>query len=158
SSCCRAKQLREFLASALLMVTPNIKTSHSGLLRFVLLSTLLSSCASPAAHAVDPNRRISQYGHTAWRIQDGTVPRSSTITQTKDGYIWMGTSDGLMRFDGVKFVKWHSAKNQKLPSRLFTALLGASDGSLWIGTSRGLSRLKDGELRNYSDAADSSGI
>src|ERR1700761_1040980 len=61
----------------------------------------------PFANAVDPDRRISQYAHTAWRLRDGLFPGVPTaITQTKDGYVWIGTLNGLVRFDGVRFVRW----------------------------------------------------
>src|SRR5262249_52266037 len=77
---------------------------------------------------------------------------------TTDGYIWLGTSEGLMRFDGVRFVRWEPPKGQSVPGRAFTALLGSRDGSLWIGTTGGLCCLKDGQLRIYTDPADPVGI
>jgi ligand-binding sensor domain-containing protein len=116
------------------------------LLRFALLLLLLAP--APAA-AVDPERHISQYGHTAWRVFDGTIPRPVGITQTTDGYIWFGTRDGLMRFDGARFSLWRSVDGEPLIKR-FSALLGASDGSLWIGTLNGLMRLKNGKLYTYA--------
>ena len=108
------------------------------------------------AWGIDPNRRISQYAHTAWRVQDG-FEVGTTVTQTADGYLWFGTSNGLLRFDGVKFVPYD------LPPvtpalRNFNYLLGARDGSLWIGTRDGLARLKDGKLQWFSDPAQHSGI
>jgi signal transduction histidine kinase/ligand-binding sensor domain-containing protein len=116
------------------------------LLRFALLLLLLAP--APAA-AVDPERHISQYGHTAWRVFDGTIPRPVGVTQTTDGYIWFGTRDGLMRFDGVRFSLWRSGDGEPLIKR-FSALLGASDGSLWIGTLSGLMHLKNGKLSTYA--------
>jgi ligand-binding sensor domain-containing protein len=116
------------------------------LLRFALLVLLL--VPAPAA-AVDPDRHISQYGHTAWRVFDGTIPRPVGVTQTTDGYIWFGTRDGLMRFDGVRFSLWRSVDGEPLIKR-FSALLGASDGSLWIGTLNGLMHLKSGKLYTYA--------
>jgi signal transduction histidine kinase/ligand-binding sensor domain-containing protein len=122
----------------------------------LLLSVIL--CLSTSTSALDPNRRISQYGHTAWRVQDGAIAGVSPIAQTTDGYIWLGSSDGLMRFDGVRFVPWQLPKGQSLPGRGFTSLLGSRDGSLWIGTTGGLSCWKDGQLRIYTDPADSIGV
>ena len=116
------------------------------LLRFALLLLLL---APAPAGAVDPERHISQYGHTAWRVFDGTIPRPVGVTQTTDGYIWLGTTDGLMRFDGVRFSLWRSDDGEPLIKR-FSALLGASDGSLWIGTLNGLMHLKNGKLYTYA--------
>jgi signal transduction histidine kinase/ligand-binding sensor domain-containing protein len=107
--------------------------------------------------ALDPTRHISQYGHTAWRVQDGTVDVAGSITQTADGYLWLGTSNGLLRFDGVKFVPYAS-HGLNLPTRGFTSLAGARDGSLWIGLTNGLLRLKDGELRSYTGPNEESGI
>lgn len=109
---------------------------------------LLFLLASPA-WAVDPKARISQYGHTAWRMQDGFVPNPTAVTQTSDGYIWIGSSIGLFRFDGVKFTQWTPPSGQSLPSKIPYKLLGSRDGTLWIGTANGLARLKDGQLFNY---------
>ena len=118
----------------------------SALLRLALLLLLL---APAPASAVDPERHISQYGHTAWRVFDGAIPRGGLVTQTTDGYIWLGTTDGLMRFDGVRFSLWRGDDGKPLIKR-FSALLGASDGSLWIGTLSGLTHLKSGKLYTYA--------
>jgi PAS domain S-box-containing protein len=106
----------------------------------------------PPALALDPDRRISQYAHTAWRVRDGAFAGTpDAITQTTDGYVWIGTTGGLVRFDGVRFVPWLPSAGKQLLSSNISALLGARDGSLWIGTDAGLSRWKDGDLVNYSD-------
>jgi signal transduction histidine kinase/ligand-binding sensor domain-containing protein len=110
------------------------------------------------AWAVDPHTRISQYGHTAWRTQDSFVTNPHQITQTTDGYIWIGMASGLTRFDGVKFTAWTAPKGQSLPRKGLTDLLGAKDGSLWIGTGGGLSHLENGQLFNYTPKPGSPGI
>src|SRR6201987_253610 len=109
------------------------------------------------ANARDPNRRISQYGHTVWRVQDGAIDPAGEITQPADGYLWLGTSNGLLRFDGVKFVPY-APPGLDLPTHGFTSLLGARDGSLWIGMRSGLSRLKDGRLQVYTKPDDHGGV
>lgn len=76
------------------------------------------------------------------------------ITQTTDGYLWIGTPNGLMRFDGMRFVPWNPPEGQALPRSDILALLGARDGSLWIGTGRGLARWKNGELTTYAGTGD----
>ena len=116
----------------------------------ILLADLLL-VALPRALALDPDRRISQYGHAVWRIQDGAIGPSANIAQTTDGFIWITTAQGLMRFDGVRFMPWQPPPGQNLPGTHFTAVLGSRDGSLWIGTTRGLARWKDGQLRSYTD-------
>src|SRR5580698_8628729 len=89
--------------------------------------------------AVDPHTPISQYAHTAWRLEDGLLSSPPTaITQTKDGFIWIGTDSDLLRFDGVKFTPWREATGQAPMLAPVTSLLGATDGSLWIGTTEGL--------------------
>src|SRR5260370_9238792 len=109
------------------------------------------------ANALDPDGHISQYGHTVWRVQDGAIDPAGEITQTADGYLWLGTSNGLLRFDGVKFVPF-APPGLNLPTRGFTFLLGAPDGSLWIGLRRGLIRLQYGRLHVYTKPDDNSGI
>jgi signal transduction histidine kinase/ligand-binding sensor domain-containing protein len=104
------------------------------------------------AHGLDPSRHITQYAHTAWRVQDGIFGGTpNAITQTPDGYLWIGTLDGLVRFDGVRFVSWTAPEGMGLPSSEIFSLLTARDGSLWIGTGRGLARWRDGILVNYTD-------
>ena len=111
---------------------------------------LLLFFAVGSASAVDPSRHISQYAHTAWRIQDGVLSGApNAISQTADGYVWIGTESGLVRFDGVRFVSWTPPDGKHLPSSDVTSLLGARDGSLWIGMEGGLSHWDNRELTTY---------
>jgi PAS domain S-box-containing protein len=107
----------------------------------------------PAA-ALDPDRRISQYAHSAWRVRDGAFAGSPTaIAQTTDGYIWIGTFAGLLRFDGVRFVPFVPPAGKHLPNPAVISILGATDGSLWIGTANGLAQLKNEELLTFPEIA-----
>src|SRR5262249_57869791 len=64
---------------------------------------------------------------------------------------WIGTSTGLVRFDGVRFVPWASSTTvPSASSSIVYSLLGGRDGSLWIGTGSNLARLKDGQLFTYT--------
>jgi signal transduction histidine kinase/ligand-binding sensor domain-containing protein len=105
------------------------------------------------AQALDPSRAISQYAHRAWRNRDGDFASAPTaITQTSDGFIWVGTIAGLLRFDGVRFAHWTPPKEgPTLPTASIVSLLASRDGSLWIGTTLGLARWSNGTLTNYSD-------
>ena len=115
-----------------------------------LLCLLLSLFAVSTVSAVNSTRHISQYAHTAWRIQDGVFSGApNAITQTTDGYVWIGTQAGLLRFDGVRFAPWTFPNGKRLPSSNVTSLLGARDGSLWIGMEGGLSHWDKQELTNY---------
>jgi PAS domain S-box-containing protein len=118
----------------------------------VLASLLL--VALPRAHALDPDRRISQYAHSAWRVRDGAFAGApSAITQTTDGYVWIGTHAGLLRFDGVRFVPFVPPAGKQLPNPAVISLLGATDGSLWIGTASGLAQWKNSELFTFPETA-----
>ena len=121
-----------------------------------ILCLLLAVFVCPDVAGLDPSQKITQYGHSTWRVQDGYLPGPpEAITQTANGYLWIGTHAGLVRFDGVRFVPWASAKGEKLPSDQIHYLLGTSDGSLWIGTAGGLARWKDGILTTYKNLPNS---
>jgi ligand-binding sensor domain-containing protein/signal transduction histidine kinase len=97
---------------------------------------------------------INQYAHTAWTVRDGFFKGSITsIAQTPDGYLWLGTEFGLLRFDGVRSVSWEPPAGEHLPGSYIRALLAARDGRLWIGTAEGLASWKDGKLVSYPEFA-----
>ena len=102
--------------------------------------------ASPAI-ALDPQFHITQYRHTAWRVQEGAFDAApNAITQTTDGYLWIGTNSGLVRYDGVRFVPWKVPEGTRDIGAVYS-LLGSSDGALWIGTARGLFSWKNDTLQ-----------
>jgi signal transduction histidine kinase/ligand-binding sensor domain-containing protein len=126
------------------------KADSANIPQWEFLCLLLFLFAVNWVWAVDPSRHISQYGHTAWRIQDGVLSGTAVaVTQTTDGYLWIGTRVGLVRFDGVRFVPWTPPDGTHLPSSSVASLLGARDGSLWIGTDGGLSHWDKQHLTNY---------
>jgi len=108
----------------------------------------------PCAFALNPALDVNQYAHTAWRIRDG-FPKGQiiAIAQTSDGYLWLGSEFGLLRFDGVRNVPWQPAGDQHLPSDEIFSLLAARDGTLWIGTYNGLASWRDGKLTQYPELA-----
>lgn len=82
------------------------------------------------------------------------MPNSSVfaLTQTQDGYLWVGTPEGLVRFDGVRFTTVEDARAPELNRSSIRALLAARDGSLWIGTeSNGLTRVQAGKFTHFSE-------
>jgi signal transduction histidine kinase/ligand-binding sensor domain-containing protein len=108
----------------------------------------------PDAFALNPALDVSQYAHMSWKVRDGFVKGAIfSIAQTPDGYLWLGTEFGLVRFDGVRRVVWEPPPGQHLPSNRIFSLLTAHDGTLWIGTSKGLVSLKDGKLTEYPELA-----
>ena len=67
----------------------------------VVWLALVLAC-SACAFALDPSLDVSQYAHTAWKIREGfTKGTIFSTAQTPDGYLWLGTEFGLVRFDGV---------------------------------------------------------
>src|ERR1700739_2383442 len=116
----------------LAMNTQGVTMSTAKVLFLNRMVVLLLIVLNPiAALAFDSDLRMSQYAHTSWRLQDGVfngIPTS--IVQTADGYLWIGTTSGLMRFDGVRFVPWAPPREgPTLPHGVYS--LGASrDGSL----------------------------
>ena len=118
----------------------------------LLAGVLLAAC--PCAFALDPSLDVSQYAHTAWKVRDGfTKGQIQAIAQTPDGYLWLGTEFGLLRFDGVRAVPWEPPRGQHLPSSDIWSLATARDGTLWIGTSNGLASWKNGKLTEFPELA-----
>jgi len=106
------------------------------------------------ALALDPSLDISQYAHTAWKARDGFAKgQIGAIAQTPDGYLWLGTDLGLIRFDGLRGVPWQPSGLEQLPNNFITDLLVARDGTLWIGTLKGLASYKEGKLTQYPEIA-----
>src|SRR2546428_5466774 len=78
----------------------------------VLLACMLLAWG-PCAFALNPALDVSQYAHTAWKIRDGfSKGIISSIAQTPDGYLWLGTEFGLLRFDGVRTAPLQAASDQ----------------------------------------------
>ncbi len=116
-----------------------------GLLASVALVALLQP-----AFALNPRRALTQYTRTVWTQEHG-LPQDTVraIAQTKDGYLWLGTDEGLAQFDGYDFVVFNK-ENGALPSNSVGALWAAKDGSLWIGTLGGLTRYHSGKFTTFT--------
>jgi signal transduction histidine kinase/ligand-binding sensor domain-containing protein len=118
----------------------------------MVLACLLLAC--PRAFALNPALDVSQYAHRAWKIRDGfTKGEITSIAQTPDGYLWLGTEFGLLRFDGVRNIPWQPPGGESLPSSYIRTLLAARDGTLWIGTEKGLASWKGAKLTPCPDLA-----
>jgi signal transduction histidine kinase/ligand-binding sensor domain-containing protein len=103
------------------------------------------------ARALDPSTSLSQYGLDAW--QDG-LPQNSihAVLQTREGYLWLGTYEGLVRFNGVSFVVSDTRNTAALKSNSAWALLEDRLGTLWIGTlGGGVVRSRGGVFTRYGE-------
>jgi signal transduction histidine kinase/ligand-binding sensor domain-containing protein len=95
---------------------------------------------------------LAQYRFDSWTTDNG-LPQNSVyaITQTRDGYLWLTTVDGLVRFDGVRFTVFDQTTHKGLPSNRFTSLYEDREGTLWIGTEEGqLIAYRDGVFTAYT--------
>jgi signal transduction histidine kinase/ligand-binding sensor domain-containing protein len=119
---------------------------------FVGLWLAVVLAGASRAFALNPALDINQYAHTAWPLREGFLNSPvSTMAQTPDGYLWLGTDSGLLRFDGMRNVPWVPPVNEHLPGSVIFKLLVARDGRLWIGTDAGLAAWKDGHLVTYPE-------
>jgi ligand-binding sensor domain-containing protein len=113
--------------------------------RATLAATLVSCLAcvlflAAPVHALDPDKRITQYIHTSWKTQDGSVPAMFSIAQTSDGFLWFLSPIGdIYRHDGVRFVPW-SLPDDSTQKTL--KLFGDRADGLWLFGDRGIARLK----------------
>ncbi|MGH9406664.1 MAG: two-component regulator propeller domain-containing protein [Terriglobia bacterium] len=122
---------------------------------YVMIAALaVAGCCLPRliSASLDPSKAIAQYSHEVWQTESG-LPQDSVlaITQSHDGYLWLGTEEGLARFDGVDFTVFNTRNTPALGMDTITALLEDRSGSLWIGTNGGgLTRLHDGRFTRFT--------
>jgi signal transduction histidine kinase/ligand-binding sensor domain-containing protein len=126
-----------------------LRARHFHVLRSCLVCVLSLWLTSSAAQALDPNKRLTQYAHTAWRIQDGFLPNTPFwITQTKDGYLSVGGNSGALRFDGVRFTPW-SVPIVSTP--ILEPPVSVRVGELWIVTGSELVHVRDNVVISQYD-------
>jgi len=106
-----------------------------------------------SVRALDPNKTLNEFGVQVWLTENG-LPQNTVqaITQTRDGYLWVGTQDGLARFNGVGFVIFDKENTPQFKSNDIQVLLEDRSGALWIGTSYGLIRLRNGSFDTFTTA------
>jgi diguanylate cyclase (GGDEF)-like protein len=117
--------------------------------RFLLF--LLWVSLALALMALDPDKTITQYTVRVWNMESG-LPGNTVyaLRQTQEGYLWIGTPDGLVRFDGINFELYTTKNVPQLKSNVIRALYEDRHGTLWIGTeSGGLTRCEKGEFSTY---------
>jgi len=126
---------------------PDKQKKHHNPLRnlFLLAGLLLFGWPSPVS-ALDPNRSIYQYNCRTWRRANGLPASAVTaIAQTADGRLWLGTSQGLVYFDGVGFRVFGLSGGEGIDSKVINTLARRSAGGLWFGLERGSFGYFDGE-------------
>jgi ligand-binding sensor domain-containing protein/signal transduction histidine kinase len=132
-----------------------MKGNNSKKIRVRLLAALcllIAPTLRGSALAIDPQKAITQYKLDSWTSENG-LPEDTveTIVQTRDGYLWLGTPDGLARFDGTQFTVFNRGNTNEIKNDYVMALLEDREGSLWIGTfGGGLNRFKDGKFTVFT--------
>ena len=98
--------------------------------------------------ALEPEKRLEQYVRATWTVDRG-LPQSTVagVTQTRDGYVWISTQEGFVRFDGSEFKTYDKNSWPEIVSNLGNTIRGTRDGSLYVGTmGGGLIRLRGDQL------------
>ncbi|PWT90447.1 MAG: hypothetical protein C5B54_07150 [Acidobacteria bacterium] len=116
------------------------------------LAAVLVLCSASFCFALDPNRAITQYVHDVWQVDNG-LPQNSiaAVIQTSDGYLWIGTQGGLVRFDGVQFTVFDRGNTPGLALDDISTLCEDHSGTLWIGTyGSGVSLYRNGHFTTLS--------
>ncbi len=130
------------------------RTSRGGAVRYrrrlvwVSLATTLALVASPA-RALDPSGAPRGFAKTIFREE---LPQASVLAllQSAEGYLWLGTYEGLVRFDGVEFQVWDRQTVPAMRTNVAQCLAEDASGGIWFGTSRGgVGRLKDGVVEVF---------
>jgi signal transduction histidine kinase/ligand-binding sensor domain-containing protein len=96
--------------------------------------------------ALNPDTKIGDFIHTKWSGSETPFSFVSSLAQTKDGYLWLATTEGLFRFDGVRFTRFEPLSKTRIRN-----LLATRDGSLWAVFNSGrVSRLLAGQITTYA--------
>jgi signal transduction histidine kinase/ligand-binding sensor domain-containing protein len=108
------------------------------------------SFGTAPVHALDPNKRVTQYIHTAWRTQDGSLPAGMfSVAQTTDGFLWFtSVSQGIYRFDGIRFVPWRLPVDGRRIDHIVSVHSDHADG-LWAVGEHEVFHLKGGAVVSH---------
>ena len=101
----------------------------------VLKAILAFLLIAPAVPAQDQLKPPNQYVIKSWHSENGLPQNSITaLIQAQDGYLWLGTQDGLVRFNGIEFTVFNNENTPALKSNMISAIHRHPDGSIWVGT------------------------
>jgi signal transduction histidine kinase/ligand-binding sensor domain-containing protein len=117
-----------------------------------LLIGLLAIPMSVPAVAPDSKQAVNGFSHTSWTAKDGLPGAILSLAQTTDGFLWIGGSDGLFRFDGLVIERYTPQTGSLLHDTVLSELFASPDGGLWIGYNQGgASFLKNGKITNFTE-------
>lgn len=102
--------------------------------------------------ALDPVRIPSQYRARLWSANEGLAASTAyRVRQTPDGYLWISTSVGISRFDGIRFTNFMAGSTPGYPGGTTRWVLPAKDGSLWVAADQGVGHYRNGSWQTYTD-------
>lgn len=141
----------------MLTSTPVTRDFHATFASLIFPSLLIFMTVGVLSEVGNAQQKsIRQYVHERWTTQNGLPQNSaSDIVQTKDGYLWFATQEGLARFDGVQFTTFDRANTDALPDSWILRLIQDSTGALWIrvqGSAPGMTRYENGRFTLYTTA------
>ena len=122
--------------------------------RILPRTLLLAILLAPAALALDSSRHLTQYVHRIWQVSQG-LPQAAvySISQTRDGYLWLGTQTGLVRFDGVRFTSFENLTHSALDHAWISGIVEDANRNLWIAANEdGLFRIQSTVVKHYTPA------
>lgn len=116
-----------------------------------IVAAISLACLTPTVYAIDPSREPSQYIREQWGSEQG-YPGGPVyaITQTSDGYLWIGTEKGLVRFDGLTFRLFQHSNTPALPTGPVLGLATDGEGKLWLRLRTSILRYSEGKFEDIS--------
>jgi signal transduction histidine kinase/ligand-binding sensor domain-containing protein/CheY-like chemotaxis protein len=116
------------------------------------LITVLLLLISTSLFGHDPSKKIAQYTLSSWTTEEGLPQNTvSSIVQTKDGYLWFGTQEGVARLNGEKFTVFNRSTTDAFKFNWVQAMAEDRNGTLWLGTQGGgLISYREGQFRGYT--------
>ncbi len=124
---------------------PSEREIRSGIRGFFLLAALVVFVLP--VRALNPSKRLTQFQRNIWQGQHGLPQNSvSCIAQSPDGFLWVGTGDGVARFDGDSFLPFEDRSKVANRNLTIRSLCATRDGSIWFGTKGGLNRIENGQV------------
>jgi streptogramin lyase len=122
----------------------------------VSLMALVGICSSAQHSEADFGSSTGEWNYSArsWQSQNGLAGETvQAFAQTSDGFLWVGTTEGLLRFDGAQFTLFSHENTPAMRENSVFCLLASRDGGLWIGTDGGgLLEMRNGNSRAFTAA------